>query len=235
MRAADATLHALALLMSGDAGLWGMVGVSLAGGVVGLLLAVPPALLLGCLIALHQFRGRRLAIRLVQASLSVPAILVGLLLYLLLAPQGPLGALDWPASLPAIVLGQCLLALPLLLALTLAALQALDPRYAETALTLGASRRHVMRCVLHEARFGVTAALLAGCGRAMTEAGCALVVGGNIAGRTRSLATAMAADGDPARAIALGLVLLALALLPAAALMRLQGDARALLDAEEAA
>jgi tungstate transport system permease protein len=232
MPAVDATLLAFALLLSGDAALWRMVWVSLASAVLGLLLAAPPALGLGYLIAMHHFRGRRAAVWLAQAALSVPATLIGMMLYLLLAPRGPLGELAWLHAMPGLVLGQCLLALPLLLALGLAALQALDRRYAETALALGASRLQVMRRVLHECRFGVVAALLAGLGRVMTEAGCALVVGGNIAGGTRSLATAavstMATEGDAARAIALGIVLALLALILSGALMLLQGDAPAM-------
>lgn len=226
---ADATLHAFSLLAAGDADLWHMAGVTLGTSFAGLLLAAPPALLLGYGIATHRFRGRRIVIWLAQAALWVPTLFIGLLLALLLAPQGPLGNLHWLASLSGMVLGQCLVALPVLLAFTLAALQALDPRYADTAAALGASPWQVMLRVLHEARFGVMAALLAGCGRVIAEIGCALVVGGNIAGETRSLATALAVDagrGEVAQAIALGIVLVALGLSISGALVLLQGDAR---------
>lgn len=226
----DAILRAFALLLSGDAALWLIVWVSIKTSVAGLVLATPPAVLLGYLVALHRFRGRRIVIWLAQAALSLPTVLIGLLLYLLLSRHGPLGDLGWLFAQPGIVLGQCVVALPVMLAFTLAAVQALDPRYAETAVALGASRRQVMLRVLYEARFGVMAAVLSGFGRVISEVGCALMVGGNIEGHTRTITTAIALEtskGDFAQGIALGIVLVTLALAMNGALMLLQGDAHA--------
>jgi tungstate transport system permease protein len=224
----DATLHAFVLLFTGDPDLWRIIWVSLKTSVSGLLLAVPPAVLLGYTIAMYRFRGRRIAIWLAQAALSLPTVLIGLLLYLLLSRRGPLGDLQWLFSQPGIVFGQFVVGLPVLLAFTLAAVQALDPRYAETAVTLGASRWQVMLRVLYEARFGVMAAVLSGFGRVISEVGCALMVGGNIEGQTRTITTAIALEtskGEFAQGIALGIVLVTLALLMNGALMLLQGDA----------
>jgi tungstate transport system permease protein len=224
----DATLHAFVLLFTGDPDLWRIIWVSLKTSVSGLLLAVPPAVLLGYTIAMYRFRGRRIAIWLSQAALSLPTVLIGLLLYLLLSRRGPLGDLQWLFSQPGIVFGQFVVGLPVLLAFTLAAVQALDPRYAETAVTLGASRWQVMVRVLYEARFGVMAAVLSGFGRVISEVGCALMVGGNIEGQTRTITTAIALEtskGEFAQGIALGIVLVTLALLMNGALMLLQGDA----------
>jgi tungstate transport system permease protein len=226
----DATLRAFALLFTGDADLWRIIWVSLKTSLAGLLLATPPAILLGYLVAMHRFRGRRIVIWLAQAALSLPTVLIGLLIYLLLSNHGPMGSLQWLFSQPGIVLGQCVVALPVLLAFTLAAVQALDPRYAETALSLGARRRQVMARVLYEARFGVMAAVLSGFGRVISEVGCALMVGGNIEGETRTITTAIALEtskGDFSQGIALGIVLVAIALLMNGALMLLQGDAHA--------
>jgi tungstate transport system permease protein len=224
----DATLRAFALLFSGDADLWRIIWVSLKTSLVGLLLATPPAVLLGYLVAMHRFRGRRIAIWLAQAALSLPTVLIGLLLYLLLSRHGPMGELQWLFSQPGIVAGQFVVALPVLLAFTLAAVQGIDPRYAETAIALGASRWQTMLRVLHEARFGVMAAVLSGW--VISEVGCALMVGGNIEGETRTITTAIALEtskGEFAQGIALGIVLVALALLMNGALMLLQGDAHA--------
>ena len=129
---------------SGDPDLWRIIWVSLKTSMAGLLLATPLAVLLGYLVAMHRFRGRRIVIWLAQASLSLPTVLIGLLLYLLLSRHGPLGGLQWLFSQSGIVFGQCVIALPVLLAFTLAAVQAADPRYAETAIALGASRWRVM-------------------------------------------------------------------------------------------
>jgi tungstate transport system permease protein len=226
----DTTLRAFALLFTGDPGLWRIIWVSLSTSMAGLILATPPAILLGYLVGMNAFRGRRIVIWLAQAALSLPTVLVGLLLYLMLSNHGPLGSLQWLFSQRGIVLGQCVMALPVLLAFTLAAVQAIDPRFAETALALGARRSQVMARVLHEARFGVMAAVLSGFGRVISEVGCALMVGGNIEGQTRTITTAIALEtskGDFAQGIALGIVLVAIALLMNGALMLLQGDAHA--------
>jgi tungstate transport system permease protein len=119
--------------------------------------------------------------------------------------------------------------MPVLVAFTLASVQAADPRYAETAIAHGASRWRTMCSVLHEVRFGVMAAVISGFGRVISEVGCALMVGGNIAGETRTITTAIALEtskGEFTRGIALGMVLIVLALLMNAALMFLQGDAQ---------
>nr|WP_314542962.1 ABC transporter permease [uncultured Massilia sp.] len=226
----DAIARAFALLFTGDPGLWRIIRVSLTTSLAGLLLAAPPAVLVGYAVAMYRFRGRRIVIWLAQAALSLPTVLIGLLLYLLLSRRGPLGDLQWLFSQPGIVLGQCVVALPVLVAFTLAAVQAVDPRYAETAVTLGASRWQVMVRVLHEARFGVMAAVLSGFGRVISEVGCALMVGGNIEGETRTMTTAIALEtskGEFAQGIALGIVLVTLALVMNGMLMVLQGDAHA--------
>ena len=224
-----ATRDAFALLLSGDAALWTIIWISVKTSVLALLLAAPPAVLLGYGIASGRFAGRRIVIWLVQAALALPTVLIGLLLYLLLSRQGPWGSLQWLFTQPGVVLGQTVIAMPVLVAFTLAAVQGADPRYAETAIALGASRWRTMSTVLREVRFGVVAALVLGFGRVISEVGCALMVGGNIAGHTRTITTAIALEtskGEFSQGIALGMVLIAIALLTNGALMFLQGDAR---------
>ena len=103
----DAISHAFALLFSGDAALWRIVWVSVKTSLLGLLLATPPAVMLGYAIAMHRFRGRRVAIWLAQAALSLPTVLIGLLLYMLLSRRGPLGGLEWLFSQTGVVAGPC--------------------------------------------------------------------------------------------------------------------------------
>lgn len=220
---------AFVLLLSGDATLWTIIRISLVTSLAGLAVATPPAILTGYLIASHAFYGRRIAIWLVQAALSLPTVLIGLLLYLLLSRQGLFGAWHWLFTQSGIIAGQALIAFPVLTAFTLSAVQSADPRLAETAITLGANRWQVMRTVLYEVRFGVMAALISGFGRVLSEVGCAMMVGGNIAGVTRTITTAIALEtskGEFAQGIALGVVLIVLALLMNAALLLLQGDTR---------
>jgi tungstate transport system permease protein len=195
-----------------------------------LLIATPVAVACGYAIASHRFIGRRILIWLAQVSLSLPTVLIGLLLYLLLSRRGPLGELGWLFTQTGIVAGQVLIALPVLIAFTLAAVQAADVRLAETAITLGASRWRVMLTVLYEVRFGVMAAVITGFGRVISEVGCAMMVGGNIAGETRTITTAIALEtskGEFAQGIALGIVLVSISLVINAGLMLLQGDAHA--------
>jgi tungstate transport system permease protein len=224
----DAIGSALRMLVSGDRDLWRIIWISLKTSMLALVLAAPLAVGLGYAIASSRFRGRRAVIWLVQATLSLPTVLVGLLLYMLLSRHGPWGGMHLLFTQPGVMLGQFVIALPVLVAFTLAAVQAADPRYAETAVALGASRWRTMTSVLHEVRFGVMAAVISGFGRVISEVGCALMVGGNIAGETRTITTAIALEtskGDFAQGIALGMVLVMLALLMNGALMFVQGDA----------
>jgi tungstate transport system permease protein len=229
MSIADATSQAFSLLLSGDAELWQIIWISLKTSIIALALASPPAIFAAYFIATYRFRARRFLIFLIQACLSFPTVLIGLLLYLLLSRQGALGSLHWLFAQEGIIIGQILIALPVLTAFALSAIQAADTRLAETATSLGANRWRVMFTVLFEVRFGVMAAIIYGFGRILSEVGCALMVGGNIAGETRTITTAIALEtskGEFALGIALGLVLITLALIMNAALMFLQGDAR---------
>ncbi|MGH8807975.1 MAG: ABC transporter permease [Noviherbaspirillum sp.] len=229
MHLIEAIRDAFLLLFSGDATLWRIIWVSLKTSLTALVIATPLSILAGYAIATHRFTGRRLLIWLVQATLSMPTVLIGLLLYLLLSRHGPAGSLQWLFSQRAIIAGQVLIALPVLIAFALSAIQSADARLAETAITLGASRSRVMFTVLHEVRFGVMAAVINGFGRVISEIGCAIMVGGNIAGETRTITTAIALEtskGDFAQGIALGIVLITVALAINALLVLLQGDSR---------
>jgi len=138
---------------------------------------------------------------------------VGLLLYLLLSRQGPLGALHLLFTQPAMILGQMVIAFPVLAAYTLTAVQGADPRTYETAASLGAGLVRAAMTTLWEVRFGVMAAVFMGFGRIISEIGCSLMVGGNIAGLTRNIPTAIALEtskGDLPLALGLGMVLVAI-------------------------
>lgn len=229
MHLINAIRDAFSLLFSGDAALWQIIWVSLKTSIIALLIAAPFAVIAGYVIAMRTFKGRRILIWLTQVALSLPTVLIGLLLYLMLSRQGPLGSLQWLFSQPGVIVGQVFIALPVLIAFTLAAVQAADRRLAETAISLGASPWRVMLTVLHEVRFGVMAAIISGFGRVISEVGCAIMVGGNIAGETRTITTAIALEtskGDFAQAVALGFVLVAVALGINALLVMAQGDAR---------
>jgi tungstate transport system permease protein len=158
--------------------------------------------------------------------MGLPPVVVGLAVYLLLSRSGPLGALGWLFTPRAMILAQVILVLPLVTGLTAAAVAAVPAELFIQVVGLGASRRQARLAVLREARPGVLAAIAAGFGRSASEVGAVLIVGGNIAGRTRVLTTAIVLEtgkGDFAAALALGGVLLALAFLANLAILRLQG------------
>jgi tungstate transport system permease protein len=169
----------------------------------------------GFILATFTFPGRRLLIVLLQTLLALPTVVIGLLLYLSLSRVGPFGEWHWLFTQNAMILGEAALAFPILAAMTLSAAQGLDPRIAETARTLGASPLRAAIAMLAEARFAILAAIASGFGRVISEIGCAMMVGGNIAGVTRNITTAIALEtskGEFAQGIALGTVLVVFAL-----------------------
>jgi tungstate transport system permease protein len=222
-----ATTHqALGLLFSGDAELWGIIGVSLKVSLAAMAVAALPAVAAGYLLATSSFPGRGALVVLTQALLAIPTVVVGLVLYLLLSRQGIFGALHLLFTPGAMIVGQIVIALPVLVAFTLAAVQGADPRVRETTVGLGATRLRTAWTTLAEVRFGVMAAVFSAFGRVYSEIGCSLMVGGNIAGYTRNIPTAIALEtskGEFAQGIALGFVLLVLALAVNLALAFLQG------------
>jgi tungstate transport system permease protein len=217
---------AFGLLLTGDAELWRIIFTSLSCSLIALLLIAPPAIALGFVIAKIAFPGRRALVVLVQALLSFPTVVVGLVIYMLLSRQGPLGFLKLLFTPEAIIIGYMVIAFPVLVVFTLSAVQGADPRIYETARSLGASRWRAALTTLFEVRFGVMAAVFNGFGRVVSEVGCAIMVGGNIAGLTRNIPTAIALEtskGEFAQGIALGFVLIVVAIGINVALAWLQG------------
>ena len=210
----NATSNALFLLISGDAELWQIVAISFQVSITAILIATPPALLTAFVLAYGRFPGRRVLISLFSTLLSIPAVVIGLTLYLLLSRQGPLGEWRLLFTQTAMILGQIALSFPILVAMGHSALQSADRRAWETALTLGANPLRAVATVMWEVRFGLLAALLAAFGRIVAEVGASMMLGGNILNYTRNIPTAIALEtskGEFSQGIALGIVLLALA------------------------
>jgi len=213
-RLTDTTLQALAMLLSGDPDLWSIVGISFGVSLQAILFIVPPALLLAFWLAYTRFPGRRVLLSTMQSLLSVPAVVVGLTVYLLLSRQGPLGNLHLLFTQKAMVIGQMLLGFPVVVAMGHAAFQAGERRAWETARTLGAGPLRAFLTLLHELRYGLLVAVLAAFGRIVSEVGVSMMVGGNILDHTRNIPTAIALEtskGEFAQGIALGIVLVAMA------------------------
>lgn len=222
----EPTRQAFALLLRGDPRLLQAIWLSLWVSVAAIAIIAPPSIALGFLLAKKRFPGQRATVVLVQALLSFPTVVVGLLIYLLLSRQGPFGSFELLFTPGAIMLGYMLIAFPILVVFTISAVQGADARVYETARALGAGRVRASLTTLLEVRFGVLAAVVNGFGRVISEVGCAIMVGGNIAGLTRNIPTAIALEttkGDFAQGIALGVVLMAVALGVNVLLAALQG------------
>ena len=218
--------QAFALLFSGDPELWTTIWISLRVSLIALAIATPVAVTVGYALAQTRFPGRRVLIVLIQGLLSFPTVVVGLVLYILLTRQGPLGSWQLLFTQDAMIIGQAVIAFPVLAAFALAAVQGADPRAHETAVSLGASPLRAALTTLLEVRFAVVAGVFNGFGRVISEVGCAMMVGGNIAGVTRNIPTAIALEtskGDFAQGVALGMVLMLFALGISITLGLLQG------------
>jgi len=206
---------AIELIISLDPEVMEIAGRSLMISVTSTLLASLICLPLGNLIHFHRFPGRRLLINLIQTFFSIPTVAIGLFVFVLFSRAGLLGGLNLLFTPTVMVLGQMILITPILLGLTISALSGVDKAILDTARSLGASGLQTAIVVLREARFAVTAAVIMGFGRAISEVGIALMVGGNIRGFTRVITTAISLEtskGDLELSIALGIILISIAL-----------------------
>lgn len=179
------------------------------------LLASVIGLPLGYLLATQQFPGKGSVVALFQTLLGMPTVVIGLLVYGLLSRQGPLGFMDLLFAPSAIIIGLVILIAPILIVFSMTALASVDDRIRETTLTLGASTGLSAWTLVLEARFGLVAAVLAAFGRAASEVGIAVILGGNIEGYTRTITTAIALEsmkGEFGFGIALGVVLMSIVL-----------------------
>lgn len=181
---------------------------------------------LGAGLALRPMPGQRLIELVIYTGMGLPPVVVGLVVYLLLSHSGPFGLLNWLFTPSAMITAQVIIALPLVIGLTMSAVQAVDPALRLQVRSLGATPSQVMWTVLWEAKAGVTAAIVAAFGGIISEVGAVMLVGGNIEGSTRVLTTAIVLEtrkGNFELALALGVVLLALAFVSNFVLMRLPG------------
>jgi len=207
----DSAATALALVAGLDPMLLSIVTRSLAVSGVACALACGVGLPLGAWIGVSRFAGRGALLTLLNTLLALPSVVVGLVVYLLLSHSGPLGFLGWLFSFKAMVLAQALLVLPVAAALTRQAVEDADRAHGEQLASLGA--RAALRGLLlaWDERYALVTVVIACFGRAVSEVGAVMIVGGNIDGFTRVMTTAIALEttkGDLPLALALGLVLL---------------------------
>lgn len=209
----DSFLSAILLVVSLDAEMVNIVGVSLTVSCTSTFFAGLIGVPAGFAIAFSQFKGKRMTITILNTLLALPTVVIGLFVYAFISRRGIFGPLDLLYTQNAIIIGQIILIIPVVTAFTIAAISRIDDRYRKTAMTLGANRTQTAWIILREAKFGIVSAIIAAFGRVISEVGISMMLGGNIKGFTRTMTTAMALEYDKGSftlAIALGLVLLGL-------------------------
>lgn len=206
---------ALDLILSGDAALVGIIALSLRVTLTAVAIACVFGLPLGAALAMARFPGRSVLVVVFNALMGLPPVVAGLAIYLLLSRSGPLGDLGLLFTPAAMVAAQTVLILPIVVSLTRSVIEDLWAEYAEQLRSFGSSRLRAVPTLLWDGRFSLLTGVLAGFGRASAEVGAVLIVGGNIAGHTRTMTTAITLEtskGDFGLAVALGIVLMSLTL-----------------------
>ena len=211
----DSASTALQLITALDSGLLTIVGRSLSVSATACAIACVLGLIVGAWLGVARFTGRGAVLTLLNTFLAVPSVVVGLVVYLLLSRSGPLGFLGWLFSFKAMVIAQALLVLPVVTALTRQVVEDAEGLHGEQLQSLGA--RPLMRSLLlaWDERYALLTVLIASFGRAISEVGAVMIVGGNIDGFTRVMTTAIALEtskGDLPLALGLGLILLSVVL-----------------------
>ena len=209
----DALVAAWQLVLSGNSTLLGIVWLSLSISLTAVFFASCIGLPLGAALAIARFPGRNAAVVVMNALMGLPPVVVGLVVYLALSRSGPLGSLGLLFTPAAMVMAQVVLVMPIVAAIARQIVEDLWREYAELYLFDGVGRVRTICSLLWLGRLSLITAVLAGAGRAVAEVGAILIVGGNIAGVTRTMTTAIALEtsrGDLALALGLGIILLTL-------------------------
>ncbi|ABR47240.1 binding-protein-dependent transport systems inner membrane component [Alkaliphilus metalliredigens QYMF] len=223
----EGTKSALMLLLSFDREIYGIVGLSLyvtlTASIISSFVAVP----LGILLAVKDFPMKQFVVRFVYTMMSLPPVIVGLVIFLLFSRSGPLGVLRIIYTPTAMIVAQICLVMPIIIGIVYNGTKEKGREIQEVAETLGANKMQTLVLLIKELRINIFAAIVTGYGRAISEVGAVMIVGGNIRGDTRVMTTAIAmlkSQGDYETAIAIGIVLLLLSFLINSILYKLQQE-----------
>lgn len=212
----DGLISALKLIVTLDREVFSITYISVKISTAAIILSACIGVPLGFLIGINSFRGKGALITVFNTLMAFPTVVVGLMVYSMISNRGPFGTFDLLFTPAAMVIGQFILATPIITALTISAVQGVDPRIRKTAVSLGASGVQSAWAIALESRFAIVAAIAAGFGRVIGEVGASMMLGGNIRGVTRNIPTAIALEtskGEFSIGLALGFILLSVALL----------------------
>ncbi len=206
--------QAFSLILAGDLELFEIIGLSLYVSFSSVFISTCMGMPLGILLGTHNFRGKGIIIRITYTFMSLPPVIAGLAVFLILMRRGPLGSFQLNYTPTAMIIAQICLVTPIVMGLTYNLVKEKAPTVNRLGITLGANRFEAMKLLIFEMRIGLTAAVVSGFGRAISEVGAVMIVGGNIKGKTRVMTTyitELKTMGDYSRAIAVGIVLLIIA------------------------
>ncbi|MFW9822817.1 MAG: ABC transporter permease [Candidatus Thorarchaeota archaeon] len=221
----EGILEAFRLIFTFDPEVWGVIAVSFRVSLTSTFLAALVALPIGSYIGLRKFRGKKEVTNLINTFMGFPPVVMGLIVYLLLSRNGIFGSLGLLYSTTAMILAQFLLAVPIIVGTSKAAIESVDPALKETILSLGANQRQLWWELIKHSRMSIIAGYLVAFGQAISEVGAVMIVGGNIRWETRTFTTSIVLQtrqGEFGMAIALGVILILVAFIVNYGLTRLQ-------------
>jgi len=207
-------VEAFNLIFSFDTEIYEIVGLSLFVSTISVMISTFIGIPLGVLIGTHSFRGKGIIVRITYTFMSLPPVIAGLFVFLILMRRGPLGHLQLNYTPGAMIIAQVCLVTPIIMGLTYNLVKEKAPTIRRLGITLGVKGASILTLLIYEMRVGLTTALVSGFGRAISEVGAVMIVGGNIKGKTRVMTTyitELKTMGDYSRAIAIGIILLIIA------------------------
>ncbi len=210
----DGIINAFILLFTGDPRIWQVILLSLRVTGLAVVYASMIGIPVGVIIGMKNFFGKNMVVSLINTLMGLPPVVVGLIVFLLISRSGPLGSLSLIYTPTAIMIGQIVIATPIISGITLAAVSSIDASVIETAKSLGATRAQTWALIIREARVGILSGVAIGFGQSISEVGASMILGGNIEGFTRIMTTDIVlqtAQGNYGEALALGIMLILIA------------------------
>ncbi len=217
--------EAIRLIFAGDAEIYEIVSLSLFVSFSSVVISTVFGIPLGILLGTNSFRGKGIVVRIIYTFMSLPPVIAGLTVFLILMRRGPLGSLQLNYTVSAMVIAQVCLVTPIIIGLTYNIVKEKAPVVNRLGITLGAGKWKRMSLLIYEMRVGITTSVISGFGRAISEVGAVMIVGGNIKGKTQVMTTYISqlkGMGNYERAMAVGIILLVIAFLITAALYHFQ-------------
>ncbi len=228
----DGIINAFILLFTGDPQIWQTILLSLRVSGLAVVFASMIGIPIGVVIGVKNFFGKSIIVSLINTLMGLPPVVVGLVVFLLISRAGPLGSLFLVYTPTAIMIGQIVIATPIISGITLAAVSSIDVSVIETAKTLGATRSQTWALIIREARVGILSGVAIGFGQSISEVGASMILGGNIEGFTRIMTTDIVlqtSQGNYGQALALGIMLITIAfIINSLVLTRLQFSSKKL-------